>query len=145
MDPIASGLTILCTIREAVRTAKKLYEAPHELEELQAEVDTFTIVLNTVVTDACDLRRANTGISLAVSSARSCLLDIQQLIEYELIKDVPDGKKARLSAWVRKVEQVHELLEMLSERRANVVLALECETAYVCNRRSSFVTYLLIK
>ena len=48
MDPVASGLTIISAIRKAVTTAKKLYDAPRELEELQVEVETFKSVLNDV-------------------------------------------------------------------------------------------------
>ena len=90
MDPVASGLTILGTIRTGVKTARRLYDAPKELSELQAEVDNFKIVLSTVVTDTCDLRKGNDAIGLAVNSAQSCLVQIQQLIEYELIKDAPE-------------------------------------------------------
>lgn len=68
MDPIASGLTILDTIRKAVKTAKKLYNAPKELDELQAEIDTFTLVLNHVGADSCDVRRTNAGVRAAVEA-----------------------------------------------------------------------------
>ena len=127
MDPVASGLTILNTVRKAISTAKKLYDAPKELEELQVEVETFTSVLNDIVVSTFDLRTVSNCVDVAISSTQSCLLEIRQLIEYELVNDAPDGKKARRCAWLRKVKDVHDLLEKLGECRANLILAFTAE------------------
>lgn len=127
MDPVASGLTILSTIRKGLSIAKKLYEAPRELEELQVEVETFVIILNDVVINSYDLCTTNSGFGVAIGATRACLLKIQQIIEYELVKEVPEGKKARRRAWLGKANEVHELLEKLADCRANVILALDGE------------------
>lgn len=124
MDPIASGLTIFRAIKEGLNVAKGLYDAPQELRDLQAEIETFGLILNHVSLHVLDLRNEQSVISHAVRAAQSCLLDIQRLIEFELLKDVPGEKKARRIAWICKAERVQELLEKLSERRANVVLVL---------------------
>jgi len=118
MDPVASGLTILDTVRKAVKAARKLYGAPRELQELQVEVDTFTAVLNDLIVGAFDVRWASDGIRLAISATQACLLELQQLIQYELLKEVPEGTKARRTAWLRKVSRVHEFQEKLSDCRA---------------------------
>jgi hypothetical protein len=123
MDPVASGLTIITAIRKAVTIAKKLYDAPRELEELQVEVETFRSVLNDIILDTFESRTSSDGVNLAIGHAQSCLLEIQQLIEYELVSEVPDGKRARRGAWVRRASTVHDLLEKLGECRANVILA----------------------
>ena len=118
MDPVASGLTILDTVRKAVKAARKLYGAPRELQELQVEVETFTAVLNDLIVGAFDVRWASDGIRLAISATQACLLELQQLIQYELLKEVPEGTKARRTAWLRKVSRVHEFQEKLSDCRA---------------------------
>lgn len=129
MDPVASGLTIFDTIRKGARIAKKLYDAPKELEELQVEVETVASVLKDVSLQTHDLRQTSDSVSTAVKNAQVCLLEILQVIQYELIKDVPQGPKARRTAWLRKVGKVHDLQENLTECRSNVILALGCDTA----------------
>jgi hypothetical protein len=123
MDPVASGLTILSTVRKAVTLAKKLYDAPRELEELQVEIETFKSVLNDVIVQSLECRITSRALDLAIGRTQSCLLEIQQLVEYKLIKEVPEGKKAKRGAWLRKAAEVHDLLEKLGECRANVILA----------------------
>lgn len=123
MDPVASGLTIISAIRKAVETARKLYDAPRELEELQVEVETFRSVLNDIILETFESGKSGISIKSAISQAQACLLEIQQLIEFELVSEVPDGKRARRGAWVRRASDVHDLLDKLGECRANVILA----------------------
>lgn len=127
MDPVASVLTFLSAIRTSVKAAKTLYNAPQELEKLQVEIDTFSIIFENVVSDTFDLRKENHAVKLAVDAAQSALVDIQQLIEFELVKDVSGEKKARRVAWERNFERVRALSDKLAEKRGCLQLALGCE------------------
>ena len=131
METISSTLTILDAVRKAVKLAKRYYNAAQELVELQVEVDTFASVLNGIVPATFELWRSTAHIAAGIADAQDCLLEIQKLVVFELTKEVPEGKKVRRAAWLRKVEKVHALQERLSECRANVILALDCETASV--------------
>ncbi|EMC99075.1 hypothetical protein BAUCODRAFT_389880 [Baudoinia panamericana UAMH 10762] len=142
MDGVASVLTFLDAVRKGVKLAKKVYDAPRELEELQVEVETFTSVLHDVSGDACELRRASRSFDTSLSMTQACLVSIQQLIEYQLVKEVPEGKKTRRTAWLREVGHVHQLLQKLSECRAGVVLALSCESAVTVRRSETTIREL---
>ncbi|KAK5741478.1 hypothetical protein LTR17_003913 [Elasticomyces elasticus] len=134
MDPVATGLTILDTVKKGVKVAKQLYNAPKELDELQVEIATFTSVLKGIVADAYDVSQASNAVNIAIKSTQDCLLEIEQLIHYELVKDVPEGTKARRTAWLRKVGQVHELQETLGNCRNTLILAFEGDSAATARR-----------
>lgn len=126
MDPVSSGLTILGAIRSSVAVAKKLYDAPRELERLQAEIATFTIVLTDVIAESFEQRTTSDALNASIIQTQACLLEIQQLIQYKLIKEAPEGgKKVRRLAWRRRADDVDDLLERLGDCRENVVLAFE--------------------